>query len=253
MLSPLSHRSQTPSWQWYYPYHYAPFAADFEEVGKMDIQFTLGAPFKPFEQLMGVFPAASYVPLFFSLSSSLLTLTLLTFTPTDPSLFETPSSLSLFLLAVLLQNSKVHIPEIFHDLMTDEFSPIIEFYPSDFDIDMNGKKMAWQGVALLPFIDPVRLLEHMTPRYGQLSEDDTRRNSWGTDVLFVADDHRLYDAFCKLYAKKKVKEVSFFFLDVLSSQLTCTEPSTGPFIVLLCSARPNGSFSLGRHHRLRPP
>ncbi|KAL7410956.1 XRN 5'-3' exonuclease N-terminus-domain-containing protein [Mrakia frigida] len=147
----------TPSWQWYYPYHYAPFAADFTEVTTMDISFTLGAPFKPFEQLMGVFPAAS----------------------------------------------KIHIPEIFHDLMTDEMSPIIDFYPSDFDIDMNGKKMQWQGVALLPFIDPTRLLKEMTPRYSELSEDDTRRNTWGNDVLFVADDHPLYDSFCKLYTKKK--------------------------------------------------
>lgn len=57
---PLSRLFQTPSWQWYYPFHFAPFAADFEDVGAMDIQFTLGAPFKPFEQLMGVFPAARF-------------------------------------------------------------------------------------------------------------------------------------------------------------------------------------------------
>jgi 5'-3' exoribonuclease 2 len=52
---------QTPSWQWYYPFHFAPFAADFEGVDKMDIRFELGKPFQPFEQLMGVFPAARSV------------------------------------------------------------------------------------------------------------------------------------------------------------------------------------------------
>lgn len=48
-----------PSWTWYYPYHYAPFAADFVDLDKMSVKFEKGKPFKPYEQLMGVLPASS--------------------------------------------------------------------------------------------------------------------------------------------------------------------------------------------------
>ncbi|TFY77629.1 hypothetical protein EWM64_g6384, partial [Hericium alpestre] len=150
----------TPSWQWYYPYHFAPFAHDFDEVTKMNIKFEIGQPFKPFEQLMGVFPAAS----------------------------------------------RQHIPKIFQDLMTNEDSPILDFYPPTFEIDMNGKRMAWQGVALLPFIDPKRLLDAMAPHYPKLSEEEVRRNKWGHNVLFTSEEHPLYPFLETLYGKKRTQE-----------------------------------------------
>ncbi|KAM5534858.1 hypothetical protein V8D89_011413 [Ganoderma adspersum] len=150
----------TPSWQWYYPFHFAPFAADFEDLDKMDIDFTQGKPFKPFEQLMGVFPAAS----------------------------------------------RIHIPATFHDLMTDQSSPIIDFYPSTFQIDMNGKRMAWQGVVLLPFIDEQRLLEAMAPHYPNLTDDEKRRNQWGHNLIFVYEAHPLYATLEALYGKRKKDE-----------------------------------------------
>ena len=40
------------SWKWYFPYHYAPFASDFINIGDVKNEFELGTqPFKPLEQL----------------------------------------------------------------------------------------------------------------------------------------------------------------------------------------------------------
>ncbi|KAJ3333583.1 5'-3' exoribonuclease 2 [Blyttiomyces sp. JEL0837] len=144
------------SWKWFFPYHYSPFASDFDFIGELTINFELGEPFRPIEQLMGVLPAAS----------------------------------------------RKHIPEVFHPLMLEDSSPIIDFYPEKFPIDMNGKKYLWQGVALLPFIEESRLIAAMEPIYAQLTEEETFRNTKGNEVLCVGKANRLFEPFCAVYAKR---------------------------------------------------
>ena len=50
---------------------------------------------------------------------------------------------------------------------------------------MNGKRFAWQAVALLPFIDEKRLLDAVALVEGELSEEERYRNSQRLEMLFV--------------------------------------------------------------------
>ena len=69
-------------------------------------------------------------------------------------------------MAVLSPKSSHAIPICLRRFMEDPESPIIDFYPSDFYTDTEGKKViiilikfAWMGEVILPFIDEKRLLD----------------------------------------------------------------------------------------------
>lgn len=40
--------------------------------------------------------------------------------------------------------------------MLNEDSPIIDFYPVNFQTDLNDKQQEWEAVVLIPFIEEVR-------------------------------------------------------------------------------------------------
>lgn len=150
------------SWKWYFPFHYAPFASDFKDIKDMFKEFEKGTkPFKPLEQLMGVFPAAS----------------------------------------------GNFLPQTWRNLMSSPDSSIIDFYPDDFAIDLNGKKYAWQGVALLPFVDERRLRAALSDVYPDLTVEEVKRNSLGSDVMFLSKSHPLFDFIHELY-RTETKEAT---------------------------------------------
>ena len=45
--------------------------------------------------------------------------------------------------------------------MYDPNSPILDFYPLEFELDLNGKKQDWEAIVKIPFIDQARLLKAM--------------------------------------------------------------------------------------------
>ena len=55
---------------------------------------------------------------------------------------------------------------------------LIEYFPADFDIDLNGRALPWEAACLIPFIDEIRFIEQemLMLRDYPLNEDDTRRN-----------------------------------------------------------------------------
>ncbi|VDK51600.1 unnamed protein product [Anisakis simplex] len=174
------------SWNWYFPYHYAPFASDFDTISEFKPDFSaITEPFKPLEQLMAVFPAAS----------------------------------------------KKHLPETWQHLMTDDESPIIDFYPEDFQVDLNGKKYAWQGVALLPFVDESRLLETLKTVYETLDAFERERNSRGPDRIFVGPKHPFAKFLQQLYEGSAEDAKNFITLDAQFTNGMAGDVAVDPKVV----------------------
>ncbi|KAL4264437.1 5'-3' exoribonuclease 1 [Pleurotus pulmonarius] len=89
------------------------------------------------------------------------------------------------LMGVLPVASMEHIPEAYQDLMYSPNSPILDFYPLEFEQDLNGKKQDWEAIVKIPFIDEARLLKAMASREHRLTPAEVKRNSFGMSTKFT--------------------------------------------------------------------
>lgn len=72
--------------------------------------------------------------------------------------------------------------------MTSTTSPILDFYPNDFDMDLNGKRQDWEAVVKIPFIDEKRLLDAMKTYEHRLTKEEKKRAKFGESFKFVFDE-----------------------------------------------------------------
>lgn len=89
------------------------------------------------------------------------------------------------LLGVLPPNSKDLLPAAYQDLMLNPNSELIDFYPANFETDMNGKKQDWEALVLIPFIDETRLLTAMAKCEPRLLDGERNRNSHGPMSVYT--------------------------------------------------------------------
>lgn len=79
-------------------------------------------------------------------------------------------------MAVLPPYSAKAVPKSLRTLMIDDESEICDFYPKDFYVDTKGKKFAWMGEVILPFIEEDRLLNAISKHETDFTEEENRRN-----------------------------------------------------------------------------
>jgi 5'-3' exoribonuclease 2 len=101
-------------------------------------------------------------------------------------------------MGVLPAASAHALPAAYGPLMTSPDSPIVDFYPTEFESDMNGKRFAWQAVTLLPFIDEVRLLRTIASVEPTLTAEEAWRNGTRLETIFMRSSHPLGGAVLEL-------------------------------------------------------
>ena len=109
--------------------------------------------------------------------------------PSKDIVFEqgTPFTPLLQLLSVLPPQSAGFLPPSYQQVMTDGNSPVVDYYPKDFEVDANGKKNSWECIVRIPFIneqllvDTVSTIDHRQA----LTESERMRNVPGEEHAFL--------------------------------------------------------------------
>lgn len=150
------------SWDWYFPHLYSPLSTDMVNLDEFYDDFETNQDDSEFKS----WPFDKGTPF--------------------PSLAQ--------LLSVLPPQSAALLPKALAELMLHPSSPLIDYYPSDFTSDPNGKRQPWEAVVQIPFIEADVLLDTVQQILKKdeekgtlLSAAERRRNAPGKTHLFIPE------------------------------------------------------------------
>lgn len=136
-----------PHWRWYYPYHYAPMISD---LGAGIVDAFLGGK------------------------------NTITEFKTDVHCNENPKPYTAFqqLLCIFpIKSLRQFLPPQYLQLAQGELS---EYFPDNFEIDLNGRTLPWEAVILIPFVEEDVFIEAEAKLFDhgmKLSKDEWNRNT----------------------------------------------------------------------------
>lgn len=97
------------------------------------------------------------------------------------------------LLSVMpLPSAEKTVPKILYDAVSAPNSTVLDFYPSEFGVDLHNCPPPWMAVATLPFIDEERLLRVIQPIEDSMTDKDLlKRNGRRPGVVITNRGHPL--------------------------------------------------------------
>ena len=132
-------------WRWYYPYHYAPLICD---LGDNLVKGFLGS-----KTVISEFEVDYNCP--------------------PESRPYTPFQQ---LLCIMPLKSFQLLPKCYEQIARGD---LVSYFPENFDIDLNGKTLAWEAICLIPFCDEVQFMQkekEMLEGGAVFSQEENTRN-----------------------------------------------------------------------------
>jgi 5'-3' exonuclease len=115
------------------------------------------------------------------------------------------------LMCVLPSRSAYLLPEPINSLLTDFNSPIIKFYPKEFEIELALCKKDWEGIPILPILDLKKITDIYFSYKDRIDKREATRNIENKTKIYKYSKNK-NSTFVSYYGEIKNYKVEITYL-----------------------------------------